>query len=124
MKLRSAIIIATVISLEAVGAISISPQLTSPIHAAENKDATGLTNQQKIDLITKNKGVFGNGDQLRRFFFGDLRPLAVQQGGTGTIVTLYNKANDVTFAYCSDFDVVIAVRKGKISTFPAAEVKI
>jgi hypothetical protein len=123
MKLRSVITTATILSLGTIGAIGVMPQSINSVYAAENKDATGLTSQQKIDLIIKNKGIFGNGDQLRRFFFGDLRPLAVQPGGAGMIVTLYNKANDVTFAYCADFDVVIAVRKGKVPIFPAAEVK-
>jgi hypothetical protein len=120
MKFRSAIMIVAMVT---VGSLStIVPPSITPAHAAE-KDATGLTSQQKIELVTKNKGVFGNGDQLRRFFFGDLAPLAVQTGGAGMIVTLYNKANNVTFAYCADFDVVVAVKKGKVATFPSAEVK-
>lgn len=121
MKFRSAIMIAAMVTF---GLLSpFAPQSTPPGHAAAGKDATGLTSQQKIDLVTKNKGVFGNGDQLRRFFFGDLTPLGVQPGGTGMIVTLYNKANNITFAYCTDFDVVVAVKKGRVTTFPAAEVK-
>jgi hypothetical protein len=87
------------------------------------KDVTGLTVQQKIELITKNKGQFGGGDQLRRFFFGDLEPIAVQPGGAGMVVNLYNKANDVTFSYCVTYDVVVAVKKGKVTQFPASEVK-
>jgi hypothetical protein len=118
MKFRSVILVAAMVTFGALN--TVAPQSIMPAHA---KDATGLTFQQKIDLLTKNKGVFGNGDQLRRFFFGDLAPLGVQPGGAGMIVTLYNKANNVTFAYCADFDVVVAVKKGKITTFPAAEVK-
>jgi hypothetical protein len=117
MKFRSAIMIAAMVTF---GSLSNIPSIA---HAAEGKDATGLTSQQKIDLVTKNKGVFGNGDQLRRFFFGDLAPLGIQTGGAGMIVTLYNKANNITFAYCADFDVVVAVKKGKVATFPSAEVK-
>jgi hypothetical protein len=91
--------------------------------AAEMKDATGLTIQQKIDLVIKHKGQFGGGDELRRFFFGDLEPLAVQPGGAGMVVNLYNKANNVTFAYCSTYDVIVAVKKGKVTKFAADEVK-
>jgi hypothetical protein len=91
--------------------------------AMEMKDATGLTAQQKIDKVTQNKGQFGGGDQLRRFFFGDLEPLSVQPGGTGMVVNLYNKATNVTFAYCSTFDVVIAVKSGKVMKFAPEEVK-
>jgi hypothetical protein len=100
----------------------INPQLVQA-SAQEMKDATGLSAQKKIELVTKNKGQFGGGDQLRRFFFGDLEPLAVQPGGAGMVVNLYNKANDVTFAYCATYDVVVAVKQGKVTKFLASEVK-
>jgi hypothetical protein len=89
----------------------------------EMKDATGLTAAQKIEKVTQNKGQFGGGDQLRRFFFGDLLPISVQPGGAGMVVNLYNKANDVTFAYCATFDVVVAVKAGKVAQFEPGEVK-
>ncbi|OLP16947.1 hypothetical protein BST81_18340 [Leptolyngbya sp. 'hensonii'] len=95
----------------------------SQAFAAEAKDATGLTAQQKIDMLIKHKGQFGSGDQLRRFFFGDLEPIAVQPGGAGMVVNLYNKANNVTIAYCATYDVVVAVKKGKVTKFAASEVK-
>ncbi|MBD2448016.1 hypothetical protein H6G76_12735 [Nostoc sp. FACHB-152] len=101
---------------------AVNPSLVQ-VSAAEKKDATGLTVQQKIDLLSKNKGQFGSGDQLRRFFFGDLEPLAVQPGGAGMVVNLYNKTNNVTIAYCATYDVVVAVKKGKIKEFAADEVK-
>ena len=85
--------------------------------------APEMTVQEKIETVTKNKGQIGGGDQLRRFFYGDLEPLGVQPGGAGMVVNLYNKANDVTFSYCATYDVVVAVKKGKIAMFPAAEVK-
>lgn len=90
---------------------------------AETKDATGLTPTQKIEKVTKNKGQFGGGDQLRRFFFGDLEPLGVQPGGAGMVVNLYNKATDTTFAYCATYDVVVAVKAGKVTQFAPEEVK-
>ena len=87
------------------------------------KDVTGLNSQQKIDMLIKSKGQFGSGDQLRRYFFGDLEPIAVQPGGAGMVVNLYNKANNITIAYCATYDVVVAVRKGKITAFAPSEVK-
>ncbi|MEA5551432.1 hypothetical protein VB713_10655 [Anabaena cylindrica UHCC 0172] len=101
---------------------AVNPSLVQA-SAAEMKDSTGLNAQQKIDLVMKNKGQFGGGDQLRRFFFGDLEPLAVQPGGAGMVVNLYNKANNVTFSYCATYDVVVAVKRGKVSRFEASEVK-
>lgn len=91
--------------------------------AQEMQDATGLTAQKKITMITQHKGQFGSGDQLRRFFFGDLEPIAVQPGGAGMVVNLYNKANNVTFAYCATYDVVVAVQSGRITAFAAKDVK-
>ncbi len=85
--------------------------------------AEGLSVQEKIALVTKNKGQIGGGDQLRRFFYADLEPLGVQPGGAGMVVNLYNKANNVTFSYCATYDVVVAVKKGRITAFPANEVK-
>jgi hypothetical protein len=85
--------------------------------------AQEMTAQQKVELITKSKGQIGSGDQLRRFFFGDLEPVGIQPGGAGMVVNLYNTANDITFSYCSHFDVVVAIGKGKVTQFPADEVK-
>ncbi|BAY29622.1 MULTISPECIES: hypothetical protein [unclassified Tolypothrix] len=101
---------------------AINPSLVQA-SAAEAKDATGLTAQQKIEFLAKNKGQFGTGDALRRYFFGDLEPIAVQPGGAGMVVNLYNKANNVTIAYCATYDVVVAIKKGKITKFEASEVK-
>jgi hypothetical protein len=101
----------------------INPASSIASAATEMKDATGLTAQQKIEKVTQTKGQFGGGDQLRRFFFGDLEPLSVQPGGAGMVVNLYNKATNVTFAYCSTFDVVVAVKSGKVIRFTPEEVK-
>ena len=110
--------LASVISLGDIAVHSFVPQLQQTVVAAPE-----LTPQQKIAIVTKNKGQIGGGDQLRRFFYGDLLPLGVQPGGAGMVVNLYNKANDVTFSYCATYDVVVAVKKGKVTTFPASEVK-
>jgi hypothetical protein len=79
--------------------------------------------QEHIELIIASKGKTGSGDQLRRFFYGDLEPLGVQPGGAGMVVNLYSKKNDVTFSYCATYDVVVAVKGGRVAMFPASEVK-
>ncbi len=101
----------------------LSPAALSASAATEMKDATGLTAQQKIEKVTQTKGQFGGGDQLRRFFFGDLEPLSVQPGGAGMVVNLYNKATNTTFAYCATFDVIVAVKSGRVARFAPEEVK-
>ena len=110
--------LASVISLGDIAIHSFVPQLQHTVIASAE-----MTPQEQIAIVTKNKGQIGGGDQLRRFFYGDLLPLGVQPGGAGMVVNLYNKANDVTFSYCATYDVVVAVKKGKVTTFPASEVK-
>lgn len=100
----------------------ISPH-SNLVRAQAMTDKTGLNFSQKIDFLTKEKGNFGSGDALRRFFFGDLEPIGIQPGGTGMVVNLYNKKNNYTFSYCSDYDVIVALKKGRVKAFPAAEVK-
>jgi hypothetical protein len=124
MKLTSvltAIVIGSLFSVWDIPLTQTNPQ--SGRVSAQMAGPTDMPAEQKIETITKNKGQLGGGDQLRRFFFGDLLPIAVQPGGAGMVVNLYNKANDVTFAYCATFDVVVAVKKGKVNAFSAAEVK-
>ncbi|MEA5618002.1 hypothetical protein VB711_09155 [Cronbergia sp. UHCC 0137] len=126
MKLASSLLtgvaLAGMLTVWDVPLKAVNP-LLAQASAAEMKDVTGLTTEKKIDLVMKNKGLFGGGDQLRRFFFGDLEPLAVQPGGAGMVVNLYNKANNITFSYCATYDVVVAVKKGRISRFDPSEVK-
>jgi hypothetical protein len=105
---------------------AINPALVGVAQAAETKPAEtkpAAPLQDKIDMVAKNKGQIGSGDQLRRFFYGDLEPIGIQPGGAGMVVNLYNKANDVTFSYCSTYDVVVAVKAGKVKQFAASEVK-
>lgn len=142
MKLNTLMISFALVGLVAVGACASktsspsaqasaqpempSPQSPSPQTVAQSPaaaDATGLSIQQKLDLLTQNKGKFGSGDALRRFFFGDLEPIGVQPGGAGMVVNLYNKANDMTFSYCATYDVVVAQKPGRVTAFDPNEVK-
>ncbi len=102
--MKKALLISTAVLALASGA-TLSGLPTRLIHpqaeqalAQSMQDVTGLTLAQKINLLNTNKGKFGSGDALRRFFFGDLEPIGVQPGGAGMVVNLYNKANDMTFA--------------------------
>lgn len=125
MKVASLLTGLAMVGLVTVGDVALNgmhPLSVSSATAAEAKQA-GPSAQEKIDLVTKNKGQIGSGDQLRRFFYGDLEPIAVQPGGAGRVVNLYNKANDVTFSYCATYDVVVAVKKGRVAMFLANEVK-
>jgi hypothetical protein len=116
--LLTSVALAGFIGVGDVAVRSFTPQFQSAAIAAPS-----LTNEQKIEIVTKNKGQIGGGDQLRRFFYGDLLPLGVQPGGAGMVVNLYNKETDVTFSYCATYDVVVAVKKGRVAKFDPSEVK-
>lgn len=123
MKLASLLTGMAMVGLVTVGDVSlkgINPAIGGAAVAAEVKQSEA---QKNIETVKKSKGQIGSGDALRRFFYGDLMPLGVQPGGAGMVVNLYNKANDVTFSYCATYDVVVAVKTGKVKMFPAAEVK-
>jgi hypothetical protein len=79
MKLASLLTGVAMVGLVTVGDASFKAFNLSSIgvtHAAEMKQA-GPTAKEKIDLITKNKGQIGSGDQLRRFFYGELDPVGI-----------------------------------------------
>ena len=125
MKLASLLTGVAMVGLVTIG--NVASQTFIPFAgdlaiAAETKQS-GPSVQEKIAMITKNKGQIGSGDQLRRFFYGDLEPIGVQPGGAGMVVSLYNKANNVTFSYCATYDVVVAVKTGRIVAFAPNEVK-
>jgi hypothetical protein len=125
MKLASLLTGIAMVGLVTVGEVSLqtfNPGQVKPAIAAETKQS-GPSVPEKIDMIIKNKGQIGSGDQLRRFFYGDLEPIGIQPGGAGMVVNLYNKTNDVTFSYCATYDVVVAVKKGRIIAFSPNEVK-
>jgi hypothetical protein len=125
MKLATLMTGIAMIGLVTVGDASLNllnPTIGTPVQAAEAK-STGPSVQEKVDMIVKHKGKIGSGDQLRRFFYGDLEPIGIQPGGTGMVVNLYNKENNITFSYCSTYDVVVAVKSGKVTQFLPSEVK-
>lgn len=125
MKLASLLTGVAMVGLATAGTPTLQSFIASShgtAIAAETKQS-GPSVQEKINVITKNKGQIGSGDQLRRFFYGDLEPIGIQVGGAGHVVNLYNKANDVTFSYCSTYDVVVAVKRGKVVAFAPSEVK-
>ncbi len=123
MKFASLLTGMALVGLVTVGDVAVQAIHPSGVAVAAEAKQAGPSVNEKIELIKKNKGQIGSGDQLRRFFYGDLEPLGVQPGGAGMVVNLYNKTNDVTFSYCSTYDVVVAVKKGRVVKFPAAEVK-
>jgi hypothetical protein len=94
-----------------------------PASAQSVKIAQTETTQAKIDQITAVKGKPGSGDLLRKLYPQDLNPIGVQPGGAGMVVNLYSKKNDTTLSLCTVYDVVVAVKKGKIARFEPSEVK-
>lgn len=129
-SLISGIVLASTLTTAAIStsaSIAIADTMKKPDAMGKpdmmKKDAMGLTAAKKIAKLTEIKGKKGSGDLMRSYFAGDLEPIGMQPGGTGMVVNFYNKAGNITVSYCSTFDVVVAVKTGKIAKFAAAEVK-
>jgi hypothetical protein len=101
---------------------AINPSLVQA-SAQEIKIAEGETSQQKIDQLTAVKGKPGSAELMRKLYVKVLMPIGIQPGGAGMVVNLYSKADDTTISLCTTYDVIVAVKKGKIEKFAAAEVK-
>jgi hypothetical protein len=101
---------------------AINPSLVQA-SAQEIKIAEGETSQQKIDQLTAVKGKPGSAELMRKLYVKVLMPIGIQPGGAGMVVNLYSKADDTTISLCTTYDVIVAVKKGKIEKFTAAEVK-
>ncbi|MBW4611301.1 MAG: hypothetical protein KME22_29955 [Hassallia sp. WJT32-NPBG1] len=125
MKLTSVLASAALISFFTFSDVPlklINPSLAQ-VSAQGTNGTTGLTLDQKIQAIAANKGKPGSADTMRSEFKEQLSPIGIQPGGAGMVVNLYSKANDVTFSLCTNFDVVVAMKKGRVPKFPANEVK-
>lgn len=94
--------------------------MSQTVHPA---DPTPQSIDGKLALLYKLRDELGSGDTIRRLFFGDLEPIALQPGGANTVVHLYNHANNVTIAYCTSYDVFLAAKTGRVTEFDPAEIK-
>ncbi|MDF5722916.1 MAG: hypothetical protein PUP91_21065 [Rhizonema sp. PD37] len=101
---------------------AIYPSLTQ-VSAQEVKVASGETSQQKINQLLAVKGKPGSAKLMRKLYAKDLTPIGIQAGGAGRVVNLYSKVNNTTISLCTTYDVIVAVKKGKIAKFAFAEVK-
>jgi hypothetical protein len=101
---------------------AVNPSLVQA-SAQQIKTAAGETSQQKIDQLTAIKGKPGSADLARKLYVKDLSPIGIQPGGAGMVVNLYSKKDNTTVSLCTTFDVIVAVKQGKITKFAADEVK-
>jgi hypothetical protein len=58
------VILASIFAVFDVPAKVVNPNLTT-VSVQETKDITGMTPQERIDMISKNKGQFGSADAMR-----------------------------------------------------------
>lgn len=125
MKLIALLTTTSIAGIIGISAISLQAFNPSSFQASaqEIKIAAAPTAQQKIKDITAVKGKPGSGDLLRKLYVKDLTPIGIQPGGAGMVVNLYSKKDDTTLSLCTTFDVVVAVKKGKIAKFEPSEVK-
>ncbi len=106
---------------------AINPHLVQVSAQAMKDNAapkqSGETAQQKIAQLTAVKGKPGSAALMRKLYVKDLTPIGIQPGGAGMVVNLYSKADNTTISLCTTADVIVAVKKGKITKFTPAEVK-
>jgi hypothetical protein len=106
-----------------VGILTVaSPVILPAINGTSLQALAQGTANQKIAQIVALKGKPGSA-KLMRQFYNDLTPIGIQPGGAGMVVNLYSKKEDTTLSLCTTYDVVVAVRKGRIAKFSPAEVK-
>jgi hypothetical protein len=125
MKLSTLLATTAIASIMTVAAVPLQAfnSNSSQAVAQEVKVAVGVTSQQKIDQIIALKGKPGSADLLRKLYAKDLSPIGIQPGGAGMVVNLYSKNDDTTISLCTTYDVVVAIKKGKIAKFAPSEVK-
>ena len=126
MKLSTVLATTAIASIMTISAVPLqqafNPNSLQAV-AQKTKAETGVTAQQKISQIIALKGKPGSADLMRAFYAKDLTPIGIQPGGAGMVVNLYNKADDTTISLCTTYDVVVAIKKGKIAKFDPSEVK-
>ncbi|AFY75098.1 hypothetical protein Syn7502_03221 [Synechococcus sp. PCC 7502] len=111
-----------IVTISAVPFQSFNPT-SFQVSANEIKIAAAPSAQEKIDQITPLKGKPESAVLLRKLYAKDLTPIGIQPGGAGMVVNLYSKKDDTTISLCTTFDVVVAIKKGKIAKFDPSEVK-
>jgi hypothetical protein len=121
MKFTS-LLFTTAIASTLISTVPLQPN-SIPASAQAFKIAQAETSQQKISQITAVKGKPESAVLLRKLYAKDLTPIGIQAGGAGMVVNLYSKKDDTTLSLCTTFDVVVAVKKGKVAKFNPAEVK-
>jgi hypothetical protein len=125
MKFTSLFMTTAISGIVAISAVPFQA-FNSPSAQASTpaiKIAQGATSQDKIDQITAVKGKPESAVLLRKLYAKDLSPIGIQAGGAGMVVNLYSKKDDTTLSLCTTFDVVVAVKKGKVAKFDPKEVK-
>lgn len=90
-----------------------------PVFAQGMMEQTG---SNRIAEITRFKGKPESAALMRKYY-KDLTPISIQPGGAGMVVNLYSKKEDTTISLCTTFDVVVAIKRGRITQFAASEVK-
>ncbi len=126
MKLTSILATAALVGFSTFSDVPlklINPSLAQVSAQQMMNDTGALTVDQKISMILTNKGKPESAQMMREYFAKELSPIGIQPGGAGMVVNLYSKKSNVTFSLCTNFDVVVAAKKGKVAKFAPAEVK-
>lgn len=114
--------IASIVTISGVPSQVLNPN-SFQASAEQVKVAAAPTSAEKIEQISAVKGKPESTVLMRKLYAKDLSPIGIQPGGAGMVVNLYSKKDDTTLSLCTTFDVVVAIKKGKIAKFAPSEVK-
>lgn len=77
---------------------------------------SGVSHAASLEDVRTRIHENGSGDWMRKHFFKDMEPIALTPGGAGTLVVLYSKKRNLSIPLCTSFDVIMGVKKGKVTS--------
>lgn len=75
---------------------------------------SGVAQAASLEEVRARIHEEGSGVWLRQQFPKDIEPIALTPGGVGTLVVLYSKKANLSIPFCTSYDVIMGVKKGKV----------
>ncbi len=76
---------------------------------------SGLAQAASLEDVRARIHEEGSGVWMRQQFRKDIEPIGLTPGGVGTLVVLYSKKANVSIPFCTSYDVIMGVKKGKVT---------
>ena len=76
---------------------------------------SGLAQAASLEDVRARIHEEGSGVWMRQQFPKDIEPIGLTPGGVDTLVVLYSKKANVSIPFCTSYDVIMGVKKGKVT---------